>query len=284
VNQPTEGVLNVFQFPAITQAPPKWVPASASTWYGVNWDLAGAYDAIEKLVDTFQGQGTFAKVIDDLAKKEPKLHIKKDFVDVLTGRMEIYSEPAAAKEDEETPSTPRFLMAFALKDGDKMKATLSKIAGLDSIPVKPREFEGATIYEFSRPGADAEGGEVMGMTVADGKLLASSDVTLIEQALRSDKDRKSLADDPDYQQIARKFPPKTSIAGFQRQDEQIRPVYEMLRSGNAPFPFKGQIDFTTLPEFEVIRKYLPATGSYAEPDKNGALMVSFTLKTRSKSK
>lgn len=280
VDQPAEGVLNVFQFPAVDQAPPKWVPSTASTWYGINWDVAGAYGAIEKLVDGFQGEGTLARLVDDLAKKEggPKLHLKRDFFDLLTGRMDVYSEPSPEKAEDEARNN-RTLMAFALKDADKMKGTLSKLASTPGFPGMKREFEGATIFEIRNP-VPAAGGGSFGIAAADGKLIVAIDVTLLEQVLRNDKDRKPLTDDPEYQQVARKFPTKSSIAGFQRQDVQLKSFYDSLKSGQLPIPGTDDVDFSKLPDFSVIQKYLPATGSYAEPDKNGATMISFTLKEK----
>lgn len=286
VDQPPEGLLNVFQFPAIDQAPPKWVPSTASTWYGINWDVAEAYASVEKLVDGFQGAGTFSNLIDDLAKKEggPKLHLKRDFFDLLSGRMDVYSAPPAeAAGEAEEVQLNRTLMSFSLKDTDKMKGTLTKLAATPGFPGMKRDFEGATIFEIRNPVPAAAGGS-FGITAADNKLMVSSDVTLLEQVLRNDKDQKPLSDDPEYQQIARKMPTKSSIAGFQRQDAQVKALYDMLKAGQAPIPGTDDIDFTKLPDFSVIQKYLPATGSYAEPDKNGALMVSFTLKEKFGSK
>ena len=73
---------------------------------------------------------------------------------------------------------------------------------------------------------------------------------------------------------------------YQEPDKQLKPLYEMLKSGKAqemiaatPLNklFEG-IDFKKLPEFDAVRKYLPPTASYAIPQGNGAVFVSFSLK------
>jgi hypothetical protein len=69
----------------------------------------------------------------------------------------------------------------------------------------------------------------------------------------------------------------------------MKSIYEMFRSGKASeslaaFPPLAKIiegiDFKKLPEFDAIKKYLPATGSYGVPHANGAVFVSFTLKSQ----
>jgi hypothetical protein len=69
----------------------------------------------------------------------------------------------------------------------------------------------------------------------------------------------------------------------------MKPLYEMFKSGKASesmaaFPPLAKIlegiDFKKLPDFDAIKKYLPASGSYGVPHANGAVFVSFTLKTQ----
>ncbi len=117
----------------------------------------------------------------------------------------------------------------------------------------------------------------------------SNDVSRLEQVILGDKDRKPLADSEKYKKLAKHFPKETSIQWYQEQESQMKSIYEMFKSGKAAesmsaFPplakiFEG-IDFKKLPEFEAIKKYLPASGSYGVPHANGAVFVSFTLKSQ----
>ena len=88
-----------------------------------------------------------------------------------------------------------------------------------------------------------------------------------------DKERKPLAESERYRALAKHFPAQTSMIWYQEPDKQLKPLYEMLRSGQVqeklaatPFNklFEG-IDFKKLPDFDAIRKYLPPTASYAVP-------------------
>ena len=136
------------------------------------------------------------------------------------------------------------------------------------------------MIEFPNP---TGAGSKIGLTVANQKLMFSTDVTLIEKVLRGDKDVKPLAQSAAYKRIAALFPAKTLWTAFQRQEETIKAAYNTARDGELPaMPGElqdliDQIDFSTLPPFESMRKYFPASGSYMVPDKNGAFSESFSL-------
>ena len=68
------GVLNVFQFPATEITPPKWVSAGVSMYFGGNWNVAGAYTAVEGLVDMFMGRGHLSRLMDQAANAGPGIH------------------------------------------------------------------------------------------------------------------------------------------------------------------------------------------------------------------
>lgn len=276
IDMPPAGLLNMFRFPPAELQPPKWIPANVSSYFGANWDLARAYEAIESLVDTFRGPGSFAKMMDAAAMAGPMLHPKRDVIDQLTGRMHVLTDMTRA----EGPGVTPFLLALGVKDSGKMKDVLAKLAKVEGFPGKSRQFRGETIYEAEIPFGLQR--MTAGASVARDSLVLSSDVTLLEQMIRGDADVKTLADLPGYQRIADKFPAKTSMISFARSEAQLRPIYEMIRSGGGQTPgldldVEG-FDFSKLPEFKVISKYLPVSGGYAAPDKNGAYLESFGLK------
>ncbi len=276
VDLPTSGILKALQFPATEQSPPKWVASSASTYVGFNWDVAGAYAAVEALVDVFKGPGTFNKLIEGMAEDPtgPKLHPKKDVIDQLTGRIHlVFDQP---KNDD--PQGERFLVALAVKDAAKMTDVLASVAKTPGFPGKPREFQGQTFYEMPTGGALGEDAAATGgVAVINGHLMVANDVALLEQIVRPDKNRQPLAESPEYRRLAAHYPKKVSVLSFQKQKRRLKSYYGLLRSGTAGVEVTG-IDFTKLPPFETIQKYLPATGGYVLPDQQGALYVSFSLR------
>lgn len=270
VDQPVSGLVNAFQFPATELAPPKWVPADVGTYMGANWSLAKAYQAVEGLVDMFQGRGTLSRLMDQIANSDngPGIHPKKDVIDLLDGKFHMI-QGVDAKED--AAPAQQFLFALEVKDAAKMKKTLAKAAKSEGSPVETREFNGETIYEIEAGATN----QVISFAVAAGQLVMTNDTPALEGMLRTES-QPSLADSPSYRKIAKHFPAKVSMIAFQRSDAQLKTVYEMLR--NADEDFVEGLDTKKLPPFEVLQKYLRPSGSYTVPDKKGALTVSFQLR------
>lgn len=272
VDQPTSGVLKVFQFPVADLSPPAWVPADVAMYTAMNWNVTGAYTAIETLVDSFQGPGAFGKMVDQLAERDdgPGIHIKKDLIDQLAGQIHIVM---GATEDIENPN-PKMMFALDVKSASKMTSVLSKAAKSDEFRGTTREFEGTTIYEMEGgPGQSAS------LAVADKHLLISTDASLLEGALRPSGGAPALTSDPVYQKLASKFPKKVSMLSFQNGNSQLQAVYNLLKGGNLPDMPDEVRDLTSkLPDYDVLKKYLRASGGYTVPDKKGAYSVSFTLK------
>lgn len=265
------GVLNVFQFPATELAPPKWVSSGVSMYFGGNWNVAGAYQAIEGLVDMFQGRGALARLMDQAASNGPGIHPKKDVLDLLDGKFHVVQGVQEGEGDE--PLAQQFFMAFAVKDGAKAKKTLATIAKSDGSPVESREFNGETVYEIALP----QGDQTMSFAVAEGFLVVTNDTPMLEGMLRANSGGSPLVDSPAYKKISKHFPAKTSMISFQKSDAQLKTVYDLMKNAeNAEF-LEG-IDLQKLPPFETLQKYLRASGSYTIPDKKGALMIGFQLK------
>lgn len=277
VEQPVTGLLNVLRFPEVAQSPPEWVAADVNTYFGLNWDVQSAYEAVETLVDTFQGPGGLEQLLDEMAEQEGglQLHLKNDVLDQLTGSIHYISD----MEDPNVVDSARYAVALGVKDSSKAQSVLAALSDA-GLPVETREFRGAKIYEMELPlpavGGLGQGTEppMMGMTVAKDHLFIASNVTLLEQVLRGGGE--SLVSTNDYKRMAAHFPGKTSILGYQDQSSQFKAAYELLRSGSAGDIIEG-LDLSKLPPFEAIEKYLPPTATYIVPDDSGALMVSFSL-------
>ena len=275
VDQPPTGLLNVFQFPATDLSPPRWVPAAASTYFALNWDVAGAYRAIGSLVDTFQGPGAFDQLVDGLSQQEPGIHVKRDIIDLMTGKVHVYSTPPkeTVVEEGEVP-IENFLVAIGVKDAQKARDLLKNLS--QSGDVETRQFQGETIYEIASPAGFGNADTTFGLAVARDSLLATNNVTVLEQMLREGRNGSPLGESTEYKRVARHFPAKTSMLSFARQETQVKALYEMLRSGQIGQDVQG-VDFEKLPPFEQVQKYLPVSGSYTVPDRQGALFVSFSL-------
>lgn len=281
IDQPPTGVLNAFQFPKKSQVPPKWVAADVSTYGALSWDIAEAYNTVETIYETFAGAGSFSKIIDDLAEQEsgPKIHIKKDIVDQLSGGIVFVGN---VPEDADLTVGERYLIGVELKEEGPMKKVLERLADLEGFPGKVREFEGEKIYEMAGGEDDEQAQFHPAVAVTKKHLFFATHVAELEALLRSDKDREALVDSEAYKTIAKRFPDQTSSLGFQRSDAQLKMIYEALKSGaltEALDSDEFQLDTSKLPEFDVLKKYFKPSGGYMIPDEKGWFVISFSLKS-----
>ena len=287
IEQPTKGLLNLFQFPAVEQKPPKWASANTSAWFSVNWDIPTAYEAINNIAAMIPNAppGGLDGILDGLAEQGPGVHLKKDVLDSLSGRIQVVVEPGKKKDDE--PAQDKILMALTLKDAKKFQGTLTKITKMPGFPGQTREFKGSTIIEFEVP--DLGGGlapKMGGLAISQDQLMFSNDVTAVEAMLRGSSDGNTLVDSPAFKAIAEHFPAKTSIVSYSRNDSQIETLWEAAKGGQVAAvtsqiaPDLAEIDFAKLPDFDTVKKYLTPNGGYAVPDKKGVLFVSFGTKKK----
>ncbi|MCH8828530.1 MAG: hypothetical protein IID45_03030 [Planctomycetes bacterium] len=280
VDLPLGGLLETFRFPAIPMTPPKWIPAKASSYSGFNWDVPNAYSSVESLFNTFsvlQGGPTLDKVLDKLAQDPngPGIHLKKDVVDQLTGRFHVLADFI----DQQDASTAYMITGIGVKDEKKVKAVLAKLAKHPDFPGKERQYKNQPLYELEFGAALGQNLGTIVIAVRHKHLMISTSVEAMEQMLSGKLPEKSLAESSDYRKIAAKFPQAMSIMSFQKSDTNINTIYNQFRSGIIPVNIPG-IDFTKLPPFAKLQKYLPLSGGYTVPDKHGVYSVGFSLKKK----
>ncbi len=269
--------------------PPKWVPADAAMYSSMNWNVQGAFDAIEQLVDDFAGPGAVAGQLDEIASQDPGIHIKDDIIDQITGKITIMSAAdgggAIPSADEIAAGGPAALlqgkMAVSLgcKDPEAMKKLMTRMTDMPGFGGEVREFRDTTMVEIPSP----QGGNKMGMAVVGNNFMFSTDVTMLEQVARGSAD-SSLVEVASYKRIAAEFPSKAMSLGYTDAKQQYKSMYEGFRKGDPAEMFPGmgemieEIDFTKLPKFEQIAKYFLPAGSFTVGDERGAFSQSFTLK------
>ncbi|MEZ6045153.1 MAG: hypothetical protein R3C11_06140 [Planctomycetaceae bacterium] len=272
-SEPT-GLLKVFNFPATQQKPADWVPADVVSFQAFNWDAQSAYDAIATIIDSFQGPGITEQMVEGLAQQPngPGVHIKKDLIDQLSGDIQLFTK---AGEGEGVESMQALMLLGAeVNDENGMKDVLTRVADSPGFPGEARDFQGSTIYEMLNPDPNAP---TIAFTVAKGYFFFTTEVELLEQVIRGISTNESLVESEIYKKLAEHFPAETSVIGFSDPRTQLKPVYENFQSGElgALIP---DIDFTLLPEYEVIEKYFGTAASYTVPVEHGAMMVQFQLK------
>ncbi len=267
VDQPTSGLLRAFEFPATDLAPPAWVGAGTPAYNAMNWDAAGAYDALTEMADTFLGQpGAAAQQVTQMST-QLGFHLKDDLIDHLAGPIVMLSDV----NPEATQVGQKFLAAVKLKDSAAFQETLNVLLQKAGSQVSERDFEGVKIYDIQAPNEEIH----PAIAIAKDNLFVTSHADMLEAALRSSDD--SLAESEGYKKIAKLMPSQCSIVSFSDLRKQMKPTYDMLKSGKLDGAFEGQVDFSDFPEFEKIEKYFSISGSFTIPDEKGVYSEGFML-------
>ncbi len=278
VAQPAQGLLGALRLPASRQRPPDWVSDDVSLYAQANWNPGRAYRAVADFVDSFHGAGSFDETVGSMPLGETGLKLKEDFVDQLAGPLHIVADlPESLKDATRQPA----LFGIGVRDAERMGDTIRQLA--EASGAEPREVEGETIYELTFPSAIPGQTATIGAAVASGNLMVSTDAGFLARLLRDRGRKRPLAESRAYQKVAEHFPEKTSMITYQRQDQQIESLYESIRSGTLMPQVPGiaaGLDFSKLPRFDVLRRYLQSTGSYIEPTPDGFRMIDFALPPR----
>lgn len=276
---PVKGVLNAFQFNPGSQVPPRWVTADAESYFTIHWSIDRAYLAIEGLVDSFQGAGALARLLQQFSENEEtgNIHVKKDLIDLLSGKVHVVGAPTP--EDDETD---RFLVALEVKNAGNARKTLRKLAQIQGVQFKEREFQGETLYEFEMPDTGDDEPTSAGIVIAENHLMFANDVKLLEQVLRGSEGRETLADSAEYKRIAARFPEKIVGSSFTRSNDPLQGIRALHGNPflmNSPL-LAGDGDSLTdkLPSSDVVKKFSAPSGSYVQPDERGLKIISFSLK------
>ena len=139
------------------------------------------------------------------------------------------------------------------------------------------------------------------VTVAHGHLLIASHRDFLERVLATKGGVESLGSAADYTTVTTEmkklFPATSAMRSFGRADETVRPAYEMLKAGSMPKSKSlmgqllnamlgdgkegsvraQQIDGSTLPDFEIIRRYFGTIGLGMESVADGWYFAGVAL-------
>lgn len=265
VDGPASGILKIFELRPTISAPPAWVPENAGQFVAFDWNIQGAYEAIESIYDSFTGPGKFAEQITNLSRQSgTDLHIKKDVIDVLSGQIQWYMIPS------DSPSDLQGTLAIGVKDaakGQKLVDTVFNLAG----GADTSDFQGIKLT------SSASGDENGAAAVKDNMILIAKSPEQLKLTL-SGPAKAPLTSSSDYQALGKLIPQKVSLLAFQDPADQLEAAYEKARSGELDSLTEGELDLTLLPPFDVLRKYLSPSASYYVPDEHGSIGVQFSLK------
>ncbi len=266
--QPTTGVLRAFEFPATDLAPPTWIGADTPQYTALNWDAPGAYDALTEMADTILNQpGAAAAQVSQLTG-QLGFHLKDDLIDQIDGQVIMLSDI----NTEAQQVAQKLLVAVKLKDSTKFQETLNAILAKAGSQVTERDFEGTKIYDIQAPSQDV----APALCIAKDYLFFSTHASMLEAALRpTSSGDGTLAKSKSFLRFKKLMPAQSSIITFSDLAKQMRPTYDMIKSGKLDAVFQGQFDFSVFPDFDKIEKYFTISGGYTIPDEKGVFSENF---------
>lgn len=271
VEQPTSGVLRAFEFPATDLTPPDWVGAAAPQYFAMNWDAAGAYTALTEMADTLMNKPGAAEQQISGMTSELGFHPKDDLIDHLDGQVIILSDTDGKTEQ----AAQKVLIALKLKNSAKFQETLNVLLEKAGSAVTEREFEGTKVYDIASPDPNMS----PAFAISKDNFFVASHTDALEAAIRPSTRSETLAESKGYIKLKKLFPAKNSMISFSDMAKQVKPYYDMVKSGKLDGATEGQFDASLLPEFEKIEKFLSTSGAYTVPDEKGVFSESFLLGT-----
>jgi hypothetical protein len=323
----------MLQFPDVEAiAPQPWVPRDVAGWTSLQFDLRNAFTTVESLVDDVVGEkGVYDDVIASVKEDPdgPQIDLEKDLVACLGSRATLITDHATPIGTD----SERIVIAVEAVDPARVAATVAKSMSIDPDMAKI-DVQGNVAWELidrsmAIPQLEVElpGGAVPHadhdddaqrrrsklrdrdekllphsvVTVAHGHLFIASHRDILERVLATKGDVEALGSAMDYTQVAselnRLLPGKAATRSFTREDEAIRPAYEMLRQGSMPKSksLTGQVlngilgdgkpgtvrtqrlDGSTLPDFELVRRYFGTAGVGMQSLPDGWYITGVTL-------
>lgn len=279
------GFIKALGMTATRQQPPRWVKDSVSLYSQMNWSPNQLADFVRETVDGFQGAGTFDR---DIAGQPLAGDVTVgDLLDQFEGPIHFAAEVPESAAELSRQST---VIALGIREPETVRQIVASLAGERAA----EEVAGAEVFTIDLP-IDVPAGTPLArmpapqlaVSVAEGQLMLSTDGGYLKQTIAGASRGRPLAESPEYREIAANFPERTSVINFQRQDARFAGLYEELREGGMPMVGTTGLlaaalgmDFTKLPPFSAMSRYLQNTGGFVAPAEGGFRIVNFSLEPR----
>lgn len=303
LNPSRQGIMRVLRPKSGSTEPESWVSDQVVSYLTMNWDFAKTFKAIEEIVDTFAGAGTFENNVIVQGNKNIGLDIRKDIIDVLDDRMTLVQVVVPPKKINSQSN----IYSFHIKDASRMKTEILpkfyekfKDAGREGL--KSKLLGDVTIYYVELPEDVTQRSPNIrfpqpAFCVLGNELIASDSLKAIEDAVAFYTSGDGpLSESIEFKLVRDRIKAQTknaemSIMAYQRPEEGMRLMYDLATdpanidnlesmSENNPFfqaivtALKGK----KLPPFEVIAKYLAPGGAFIIDEETGLHYTGFSMR------
>jgi hypothetical protein len=282
--------------------PEPWVSDQVISYLTMNWDFAKTIKAVQEIVDTFAGEGTFENNVITPGNKNIGIDIRNDFFAILDDRLTLVQTIVPPKKINSQAN----VYSLHIKEASRVKTeVLPKLfeklkgqgAGLGSKLVGD-----VTVYYLDIPEEAANRNPGIRMPqpafcVLDNELMASDSLKAIEDVIAFNSSGDGpLSESIEFKLVLDRIKAQTknadmSIMAYQRPEEGMRLMYDLATnpdnvnsleqmSENNPFfqalvtALKGK----KLPPFEVIAKYLAPGGAFVIDEETGLHYTGFSMR------
>ena len=315
---PRAGILEMMALKPGSYEPQPWVPESTVTYASTSWDVQKMFDEIEKLFDSFNGEGALAEEIEDEFNSELNIDFKADVIEQLAGRITYVQW---IDDEQEVINGTTNAIAIELRDPDAFRDTvdafIEKIQGVDDDDIEEAEHKGVTYWkmpderhniqrermrEFREQGRGPQMEFRMpqpSFTILDDQLLfCIESPEFLHRAIEASRgDSRSLADDKKFQYSSDEMTKLlgTDVPGaivYSNPVESIRWLFRVAQSdGTSDFldeiaeeneyaqRIRDAVKDNPLPDFEEVKKYFQPSGMFITNDDTGYHFLGFQLKS-----
>jgi len=298
LDSPRAGVVELVALSNGDNSPPAWVPADAASYTSLYWDFDKTYDKLERLIDSFQGQGAFARAVADRARDQLGVDLRDELLAALEGRVML----ATWVEKPVTLTSQTTVVGLRLKDSAAFQATFDKLTARFAAQLSRQTYGGVTYYELNTPlpNPNDQGGPrrpCFGIVGTD--LVIADRTSAFHRAVVTASDpANSLAGALDYKLVASKISRQpggatAAMVSFNRPEEGMRMIYDLLtaqqtreglrRGAQQSELLRGlnqALEQNPLPPFSVLQQYLAPGGALLSDDETGIHYTSFALRRK----
>ncbi len=300
LDKPRKGVVAMVQPKKGKMAPPDWVPADASDFITVHWDLPTTIDELRTIYDTIRGEGGLDEFIATRMSGPLGVDLIEEVMPALTGRvtfMRWIEKPIPERNSEGGLLAVELLPEAAA--GELLRHVVQKHAAR----FMRREFSGIVYYEMIRPDPPVDQPQRRRRPTSpcvgildDTLIIADREALFKTVAMTQAGGMKRLSEAKDFETMMAEMGQLTGgsdpvMVRFQRPAERTEAWYEPIRQQKqaeeadrprrARGPFGGlerTLRNHTLPPFDALRKYFPPGGAVLIDDDAGLHYTGFTLK------
>ena len=297
LDRPRAGVLDLIALESGDTTPEPWVPNDVVRYVTLRWKFEKTYKGLAKLIDSFQGEGAFAKQVGNNIRQATGLDLAKEVLPQLDGRLTYLTWI----ERPITPTSQATLVAVGLKDPVAAGKLFDSVVAKHSQAMTLATASGKTYYRIGprieRPASDAPWQPRPCVGILENSLVFTDRPALYEKVLATAaRPEESLGKSLDFKvvasQIARRGGAKPGMFSFARPEEAMRFFYELVTSeaSRQPGPYgmrnpvlqaaRSAIESSPLPPFAAIERYLAPGGGTLTDDEGGLHFSSFNMKRK----